>query len=479
MSVSETPALREEVVPIARGGPWRIAGAVAGIIALPVLWFAHLPLEPRAQHALAIASLMVIFWITEAIPLPLTGLLGCWLYWALGVVPSRVAFSGFINEAPWFLIGALFVGLMVTETGLAKRLAFAILSRVGSYYPNILLGFILTDFLLTFMIPAGPPRVILLGAIVLGVVASFGLDKRSNIARGSILAITFSATLFDKMIIGSTPSILARSLIEEHGHIPVYWTQWFIAYLPLDIITIVGAWWLILKMYPPEKAELPGGKEFLRRQHQALGPWTGREIRAAALTLVAVILWSTDFIHHISPAIIGFGVGLAAIMPGFGVLKSDDMNKIQYGIFFFMGTAISMGEALRETKALEILSATLFSFMAPFVNNVMHSTVVLYWAAFAAHLVLASETAMIAATMPLVMSFGIQNHLNLLALGLVWSFATGGKLFIYQSLVLIAGYSFGCFTSKDVFKIGIFFLIAQSLLLLLLVPLYWPLIGIS
>jgi di/tricarboxylate transporter len=60
----------------------------------------------------------------------------------------------------------------------------------------------------------------------------------------------------------------------------------------------------------------------------------------------------------------------------------------------------------------------------------------------------------------------------------VWSYSTGGKLFIYQSLVLIAGYSFGCYTARDVFKIGLFFLITQSILLLVLVPFYWPLLGI-
>lgn len=455
-----------------------MAGAVLGIAALPALWFAPLPLAPSAQHALAIASFMVIFWITEAIPHAITGLVGCWLFWALGVVPSHTAFSGFSSEAPWFLLGALLLGLMVTETGLARRLAFTILSGVGTYYPHILLGLILTDFLMTFMIPAGPPRVILLGTIVLGVVASFGLDGKSNVGRGAILAITFSATLFDKTIIGSTPSILARSLIEEHGHVPVYWTQWFIAYFPLDVINILAAWWLILRLYPPEKSHLPGGQEFLRRQRQALGPWTAPEKRAAIITILAVGLWATDFIHHISPAVVGLGAGLVATLPGLGVLKVEDFRKLHYSIFFFMGTAIGMGGALRETKALEVLSSTLFGFMTPYIHNVLHSTVLLYWAAFAAHLVLASETAMIATSMPLVMNFGLQHHLSPLALGMVWSFATGGKLFIYQSLVLIAGYSFDCFTARDVFRIGLFFLIAESLLLLLIVPLYWPLIGI-
>jgi len=479
MSTPALAATEKESSASERLGRGQILGAILGIFCLLLLWYAPLPLEPRTQHALAVAGFMVIFWIAEVIPHAITGLIGCWLFWALGVVPPRVAFGGFSSEAPWFLVGALFIGLMVTETGLAKRLAFAILSSVGTQYSRILLGSILTDFLMTFMIPAGPPRVILLGSIVLGVVASFGLDTKSNVARGMILAIAFSATLFDKTIIGSTPSILARSLIVEFGHVPVYWSKWFIAYFPLDVINILAAWWLILRLYPPEKDHLPGGRAYLRQQQEALGPWTAPEKRAAVLILLAVVIWATDFVHHISPAVVGLGIGLAANLPGIGVLAPEQAKKINYSIFLFMGTTLSMAEVLRETKALDVMASALFGFLAPYIDNVLHSTVILYWSAFVAHLVLASETSMIAVTMPLVMQFALENQLDPFAMGMVWSFATGGKLFIYQSLVLIAAYSFGCFNARDVFRIGLFFLIAESILLLLVVPLYWPLLGIG
>ena len=479
MALSGTPVAIQTTHPPERISLGKAIGGAIGVLSLPILWFAPLPLEPRAHHALAIGAFMVIFWIVEVIPHAMTGLLGCWLFWALKVVPAEVAFRGFSNENPWFLLGALFIGAMVTESGLDRRLAYRILYWGGASYSRILMGFILTGFVMAFMIPAGPPRVILLGSVVLGVVASFGLDKQSNVARGSILAITFCATLFDKSILASTPSILARTMIERFGHVPVYWSQWFIAYLPLDMINIVAAWWIVLKLYPPEKKELPGGAALLKQQLAALGPWSTNEKKAAFWTIAAVVLWSTDFLHHISPAIIGLGIGLAATLPWIGALTAEQAKKMNFMIVIFMGTNISMAEAMRETKALDVVADSLFRFLGPYIHNVMHSTVILYWAAFLAHLVLASETSMIAVSMPLVMNFAVKNHLNALALGMIWSFATGGKLFIYQSLVLIAGYTFGSFNAKDVFKIGIFFLITQSLLMLLIVPFYWPLIGIG
>jgi di/tricarboxylate transporter len=62
---------------------------------------------------------------------------------------------------------------------------------------------------------------------------------------------------------------------------------------------------------------------------------------------------------------------------------------------------------------------------------------------------------------------------------LIWAFAAGGKIFVYQSGVLVTGYSYGYFNAKDVFRVGLCVTAIESLVLLLIVPFYWPLIGIS
>lgn len=435
-------------------------------------------MEPQAQHAIAIAALLIALWISEILPHAITGLLGCWMFWAFGVVPVQVAFAGFSSDSPWFLLGALFIGAMATESGLAKRLAYTMVSGVGASFSRILLAFVLTSFLLNFMIPSGPPRVILLGTIALGVVQTYGLERTSNVAKALILAVTFSATLFDKGIISSTPSILARNLITEFAHVPVSWSQWFIAYLPLDLFNIFITWWVVKRMFPAETSELPGGTALICKEKARLGPWMASEKKAAFWIAVGVSIWATDFIHHVNPAIVGLGVGLAATFPWVGVLTRDQLGKINFPAVLFMGSTLSMAEVLRETGAVKVLANTIFGYIGPMLTTPLHSTLILYWTAFVAHLALASETAMISISLPPLLAFATSNGFNPLALGMLWTFSVGGQLFIYQSLVLIAGYSFGCFNARDVLKLGAFFLVAENLLLLILVPFYWPLIGI-
>jgi hypothetical protein len=68
--------------------------------------------------------------------------------------------------------------------------------------------------------------------------------------------------------------------------------------------------------------------------------------------------------------------------------------------------------------------------------------------------------------------------INPLAVGMIWAFAAGGKLLVYQSPALVLGYAYGYFEGKDVLKVGTILTLVEGLILMVLVPLYWPLIGL-
>jgi len=61
---------------------------------------------------------------------------------------------------------------------------------------------------------------------------------------------------------------------------------------------------------------------------------------------------------------------------------------------------------------------------------------------------------------------------------MIWTFAAGGKVFVYQSGVLLVGYSYGYFDTRDMLKVGAILTVLECVILLLLVSLYWPLLGI-
>src|ERR1700679_54880 len=115
----------------------KLVSAILVTLVPIALWFAPLPLDPRSRHAMAIGAFMILGWVTEVIDHGLTGLIGCYLFWALGVVRFDVAFSGFANDSSWFALGAMLFGIMAGKSGLARRLAYRVMLRIGTTYSRI------------------------------------------------------------------------------------------------------------------------------------------------------------------------------------------------------------------------------------------------------------------------------------------------------------------------------------------------------
>jgi len=454
-------------------------GRVLALIVPIALWFAPLPLERPAQEAIAITSFMIIAWITQALDHAVTGLIGCYLFWALGVVKVETAFGGFSNSTPWFLFGAVLFGTMATKSGLGRRLAYLVLRGVGSTYSRLLLGLIIADFLLTFPVPSGIARVVIMAAVAIGLIEAAGLGPGSNLGRGLFIILTYTANIFDKMIIAGAAAITAQGLIAQVGRIEVLWSRWFIAFLPITGLTILVAWRLTLWLYPPERAALAKKSDVLRDELRAMGPWTTLEKKTAILMGIAVSLWMTDKLHHVSPAIVALGVALLATLPGIRVLEVEDLKKVNYLPVFFVAAAVSMSQVLSATKALDLLTKLMFGWMEPLLTNIYSSTVVLYWTAFIYHIFLGDEVSMLSASIPPLMNYSTAHGLSPLVVGMIWTFGSGAKIFIYQSAVLVVGYSYGYFSSRDMFRIGAVLSVVEFLFLLLLAPFYWPLIGIK
>jgi anion transporter len=372
-------------------------------------------------------------------------------------------------------MGAILFGTMTSKSGLARRLAYLVTIRVGTSYSRLLLALMLSDFLLTFLVPSGMARVTIMAAVAVGLIDAFGLGIGSNVGRGMFLILTYTAGVFDKTVIAA---IMGRGIIESVGHVEVLWSRWLLAYLPSDILTILVAWRLTLWLYPPESASLPGGIAYLREELRKAGSWSLLEKKSLALMLGAIALWATDFLHHIPSSMIGVGIGLLSVLPFMGILEIKDLRRLNFLQVFFVVAAVSMGKVLSASKGLDVLTKLVFGWLEPLLSHSFLSLFALYWTGFTYHIFLASEISMLGTSAPLLMQFAAAHGLSPLKLGMLWVFSAGGKIFVYQSGVLIVGYAYGYFRAQDILRLGLLMSLVDSLLLLLVVPFYWPLIGI-
>jgi anion transporter len=448
-------------------------------VGVPIaIWLAPFPVTPSAKGAMAISSFMILAWMTNVMEYGAAGLIGCTLFWALGIAKMPVAFSGFVNDTPWFLFGAILLGAAANKTGLPQRIGAFVVTRVGSSYSRLLLGLVITSFLLTFVVPSGAARLVVIASIALGVINVFGVEKGSNIGRGIFLVITYTAAIFDKMIIAGAGAITARGVIVEVGGVEVSWGLWFLAYLPCALLTILAAWLFARWAYPPEIDGLEGRMEQLRTRLAATVPWTNLALKSTILSALAIVLWLTDFIHHIPPSVIAMSLALIAFLPFVNVLDAEDLQRVNLMPVFFVAAALSMSQVAQDTGALKLLTNYFFGGLEPFLSNRVLAVPALYWGGFVYHFATASEISMLATSLPVLMEFAKARHLDPLWIGMIWAFSAGGKLFAYQSAPLVIGYAYGYFRHTDLIKIGAVLTVVEFVGLALSVAFYWPLLGL-
>src|SRR5712692_7837829 len=141
------PAAAEDATrPLTAG---KIAVLGVALVCMTVLWAAPLGWPARAQHALGLVAVMIALWLTEVVPHAVAGLIGCYVFWALGLVSFQTAFSGFASPTPWFLFAALLLGRMASASGLARRLATAIVTPARGSYSRALLALVILSFALS------------------------------------------------------------------------------------------------------------------------------------------------------------------------------------------------------------------------------------------------------------------------------------------------------------------------------------------
>jgi sodium-dependent dicarboxylate transporter 2/3/5 len=477
-----TKSVPEDVtpsVPERHARDLRLAKIALCVIVPTGIWLAPLGLAQNQKVALMISAFMIVGWMTEVIGYATTGMLGLTLFWLFKVTKPEVVFGGFTNDATWFYLGAMLIGAMTMKSSLPLRIANIVISRVGVSYSRLLLGLIIVDFLLTFIVPNGAAIVVIMASIAMGIIKIFGVQKGSNIGRGIFLVLTYTTSIFNKMIVAGPATMISRAIILHIGGVKISWVGWLVAFFPCVIGTILVSWWLTLRMFPPEADGLAGRQEQLKEHFSNVVPWTVQATKASILSGLALVLYLMEPFDHISAPLVSLGIGLIALLPFVELLTEDDIRAINLMPFFLSGAALGMSDILEKTGVLGIVSNSFVNGITPVLSHKLGAVIFLYWSGFFYHFVTAHEVSMLATSMPILMEFSKTHHENPLWIGMVWSFSSGGKLFAYQSSVLVIGYGYGYFRHTDLLKLGLILTVVEFLLLLPCVLFYWPLLGLG
>ena len=226
----------------------RTVGLFLGPIAFALVLLIPFDLEPNQHRLAAILALVVVWWVTEAIPIPVTALLGVALVALLEATPTPpegdaatdVVFATFSDDTIFLFIGSFIIAEAMVVHGLHRRLAFRVLSMksVGGSTYRIILAFGLIGALTSPVMSntAGAAMMLPIALGVMGVVGGMvtrqleGEHQVEKLRFGAalMLVITYGITVGGLLLpIGSPPNLIGRDLLESETGEPITFLEWF------------------------------------------------------------------------------------------------------------------------------------------------------------------------------------------------------------------------------------------------------------
>jgi sodium-dependent dicarboxylate transporter 2/3/5 len=104
-------------------------------------------LDPKAWKALSLLALMIVWWVSEAIPVAATALLPLGVLPLLGVLKPVDAAAPYADPIIFLFIGGFMIAAAIEQSGLHRRIAIHVLSAVGSSPAAIVGGFMIATTL--------------------------------------------------------------------------------------------------------------------------------------------------------------------------------------------------------------------------------------------------------------------------------------------------------------------------------------------
>ncbi len=477
---------------------WGLLLALAALIAVVLLPTPE-GLPVAGQRMLAILAFAVIIWMTEAVDYAVSAIvIAVLMAFLLGFSPNpanpkammgtgpalTLAFSGFANTALVLVASALFLSAAMTLTGLDRRIALSILSRIGTDTRNVVIGTILVGFVIAFLVPSTTARVACLVPITLGIISAFGVSRKSVFAGMLMITTVQTASIWNVGIkTAAAQNMVAIGFIEKTLQKTITWLEWLVAAAPFAVLMSVALYFVMTRMMPPEVKEIPGGRDAIRKSLAELGPMKASELKLLLLSLTLLGFWATEgVLHRLDTSTTTITAVALMFLPGIGIMTwKDAQPRIPWGTIILFGVGISLGGALLQTKGATWLANLVVAEFG--LKNAAALSILLILSLFLTviHLGFASATALASAMIPIVIAVlqGVATPgINIVGMTMLLQFVVSfGFILVVNAPQNMVAYGTDTFEARDFVRTGLVLTVIALALVMLLGATYWRWLG--
>jgi sodium-dependent dicarboxylate transporter 2/3/5 len=346
----------------------RRPGLIIGVVLLALTLVLPPPegMSQQAWHVVGIALLMASWWITEAVPIPVTALVPLVLFPLLGVTTMRDTAAPYADPVIFLFLGGFIIGTAMQRWALHKRIGLRVVTLIGTAPQRLMGGFLLATAMLSMWISNSATAIMML-PVAISVLAlldqNFGTDEvsRCNLGARLMLAVAYGASIGGLgTLIGTPPNaLLAAYMAREHG-VSIGFAQWMVLGLPLVATMLAGAWLVLIRLYPVGGQNVLDAGKVVRAELEKLGPMSAAERRVACVFGLTALAWVTRPLYStLVPAIDDTAIGIAGALSLFllpsrmvehkRLLDWDDLKSLPWGVLLLFGGGLSLAGAITES----------------------------------------------------------------------------------------------------------------------------------
>lgn len=470
-----------------------LACAAAG-----VLLALHPPaaLPPEAARPVGLAVGAIGLWVTAAIPEYLTALLFFLLAVLLHAAPAATVFSGFHSTTFWLVFGGLCIGSAMQHTGLGARMARGLLARTGTGYTALVCGLVAVGVLLSFVMPSSMGRIALLMPLAVSLAGAAGHGPGSAQRTGIVLAALFGALQPAFAILpANVPNmILAGSAESLFGHTLAYGRYLLVHFPVLGLLKAVAIAAVVLRLYPAPSAGQADDMASKAMEGTAAGtagaasPDTGAgpvnaapspaERRLMVVLAVAVGLWATDTLHHVSPAWVSLGAAVLCLWPPLGLTGKQAISRdMSMAPLLFVAGIMGLGAMVAASGAGHLLVRALLDALPLMPGESVRNFTVLTVYAMVTGL-LTTLPGIPAVLTPLANDLAAASGFSLEAVLMTQIAAVSSMFLPYQSPPLVVAMQLGSISSGHMTRTCLLLAAINIVVLLPLDYLWWRWLGV-
>ncbi len=390
-------------------------------------------MSPAARSTIAVAILMAVWWLTEAVDLAVTALLPALLFPIFSVADIRTAAQPYGHEYIFLFAGGFLLAISMQRWGLDRRIALLTLRIVGSQPRRIIAGVMLASAVMAaFVSNTAVAAMMLPIALSLSNMIRRDLDVEStsdqdgrNFTTAILLAVAYSASIGGVCtIIGTPPNTLMVAFATDDLPIEyrceIGFVQWMLIGVPAAAIMLPVAWLLLTRViFPIRMNEIPGGAGAIRKALVGLGPMNRGELITMMAFGMAVLAWMsrpwlTNWTVDIGgeafqplkgltdTGIVLFAALLLFVMPVGGgkgpILRWSDSKNLPWGVLVLFGGGLSLSAAMDANGVTEFLGS--FATAIHGAPTLLVTAIILIGVVFLSEV--ASNTALAATSIPVL-----------------------------------------------------------------------------